>query len=183
MTAPQQTSTGDASCVDAPPLFHVLRNHLALVVSDPHALAEWYQDVLGMEVTARRERWVFLSFGRKHHDIALIQAEPGAVRGGLGLQHYAMEIDGDMALWRRLYDRLVARNVEIVKVSDHKVGYGIYFSDPDGNRLELFHETVHDEARAKALLAEFGAPSDDIDIDDLDTGADTDTDSLRRDLP
>jgi len=148
----------------------VLRTHLALLTPDPHTLAEWYRDVLGMRVTARRDDWVFLSFGRKHHDIALIRAAPGAVRGGLGLQHYGLEVAGDLAHWRRLHDRLTDRGVEIIKVADHKVGYGIYFADPDGNRLELFHETEPDDARATALLGEFGAPSDEIDIATIPAG-------------
>lgn len=145
----------------------VRRTHLALFVTDPHALAQWYQDVLGMEVTASRENWVFLSFGRKHHDIALIRAEPGSTRGGLGLQHYGLEVAGDLAHWLRLRERLLAKNVDIVKVSDHKVGFGLYFTDPDGNRLELFHETVPEDEQAKALLAEYGAPSDEIDIEQI----------------
>lgn len=56
----------------------VRRTHLSLFVRDPEASAQWYEDVLGMEVTARGPQWVFLSFGKKHHDIALIRAEDGA---------------------------------------------------------------------------------------------------------
>lgn len=35
-----------------------------------------------------------MSFAHKHHDIALIRAEAGARQGGLGLQHYGLEIEG-----------------------------------------------------------------------------------------
>ncbi|HJV25283.1 MAG TPA: hypothetical protein VJ673_06335 [Aromatoleum sp.] len=40
------------------------------------------------------ERWIMMSFAHKHHDIALIRAEAGARQGGLGLQHYGLEIEG-----------------------------------------------------------------------------------------
>ena len=61
----------------------IRRTHLALFVKDPFASASWYEEVLGMQVTARGARWVFLSFGQKHHDIALIQVdEPGLANIG-----------------------------------------------------------------------------------------------------
>jgi len=61
----------------------IRRTHLALFVKDPFASASWYEEVLGMQVTARGARWVFLSFGQKHHDIALIQVdEPEAATRG-----------------------------------------------------------------------------------------------------
>ena len=47
----------------------IRRTHLALFVKDPHGSAPWYEDVLGMTVTARAERWVFLSFGKKPHPV------------------------------------------------------------------------------------------------------------------
>ena len=76
----------------------IVRTHLALYVKDPEASARWYEDVLDMEVTAREPRWVFLSFGKKHHDIALIKADPAQLRaqqiGDINMQHYGLEIDG-----------------------------------------------------------------------------------------
>ncbi len=145
----------------------VRRTHLSLFVRDPEDLATWYEDVLGMEVTARGPQWVFLSFGIKHHDIALIKAPEGAGRGGLGLQHYGLEIEGDLDEWRRLYGRLVAKGVPIVKTTDHKIGFGIYFTDPDGNRFEFLHETVTDDEEGKRIIGQYNAPSDEIEIEPL----------------
>ncbi|MFF2654946.1 VOC family protein [Streptomyces sp. NPDC058045] len=145
----------------------VRRTHLSLFVRDPEASAAWYVDVLGMEITARGPQWVFLSFGVKHHDIALIRAEEGAAPGGVGLQHYGLEVEGDLDEWRRLYGMLLAKNVPVVKTTDHKVGFGLYFTDPDGNRFEFFHETVTDDEEGKRILGLYGAPSEPIDIEPL----------------
>jgi catechol 2,3-dioxygenase len=145
----------------------VRRTHLSLFVRDPEASAAWYQDVLGMEVTGRGAQWVFLSYGTKHHDIALIRAEAGAQRGGLGLQHYGLEIEGDLDDLRRLYAMLLNKGVQVVKTTDHKVGYGVYFTDPDGNRFEFFCETVHDDEEAKRLLTLHNAPSEPVHLDPL----------------
>lgn len=154
---------------DAAP--RIRRTHIALFVKDPFASAPWYEDVLGMQVTARGAQWVFLSFGTKHHDIALIQAPADAQgehpRGTINLQHYGLEIDGDVDELRRLHARLQHRGVEVVKVTDHKVGYGVYFTDPDGHRFEFFCETVHDNEEGKRILGLYQAPSIPVDISSI----------------
>lgn len=149
----------------------IRRTHLALFVKDPFASAPWYEEILNMQVTARGERWVFLSFGEKHHDIALIQADPAMPgegdRGPINMQHYGLEIEGDMDELRRLYGMLLRKKVPVVKTTDHKVGYGLYFTDPDGHRFEFFLEAVHDNAEGKRLLGLYNAPSEPFGLDPL----------------
>lgn len=147
----------------------IVRTHLSLLVSDPEASAQWFADILNMKITARGPQWVFLSFGRKHHDLALIQAEPGAQLGGIGLQHYGLEIQGDLDELRRLYGMLLAKGVTVVKMTDHKVGFGLYFLDPDGNRFEFFSETITDDEEGRRVLGEHNAPSELIVLDPLYT--------------
>ncbi|RNI22971.1 glyoxalase [Flexivirga caeni] len=147
----------------------VVRTHISLFVRDPEASAQWFADILNMKITARGPQWVFLSFGRKHHDLALIQAAEGAAQGGLGLQHYGLEIQGDLDELRRLYAMLLAKQVKVVKTTDHKVGYGLYFEDPDGNRFEFFSESITDDEEGKRVLGEHHAPSEPIVIDPLYT--------------
>jgi catechol 2,3-dioxygenase len=142
----------------------IVRTHIALHVRDPFASSLWYQDVLGMIETARGPQWAFLSFGTKHHDIALIRAEPPHERGNINLQHYGLEIAGDVDELRRLLGMLQRKKVPIVKTSDHKVGLGVYFTDPDGHRFEFFCETVHDDAEGRRLLKQYDAPSDPIEL-------------------
>lgn len=149
------------------PTPRVARTHVALYVRDPSASSRWYAEVLGMEEVAREPRWVFMSFGQKHHDIALIKAKTPAELGTIGLQHYGLEIDGDLTDLRRLYGMLLRRQVPIVKITDHKAGIGVYFTDPDGNRLEFFCETARDDAQGKALMTQYSAASDPIDLEPL----------------
>lgn len=145
----------------------IVRTHLSLFVTDPEISAKWYADVLGMHESARGESWIMMAFGSKHHDIALIKAAPGAHQGGLGLQHYGLEIAGDMTTLRQLYGMLLGKGVEIVKITDHEIGNGLYFNDPDGNRLEFFLETEHDDDLAKARFKAAGAPSRNFNLDPL----------------
>lgn len=147
----------------------VRRTHLSLFVSDMERSASWFADVLDMTITARGPQWIFLSFGRKHHDLALIQAADDARQGGLGLQHYGLEIEGDLDELRRLYASLLSKGVEVVKITDHKVGLGLYFLDPDGNRFEFFCETVTDDEEGIRVLGAHNAPSEPVVIDPLYT--------------
>lgn len=161
--------------VDVPPITadtklrtpRIARTHVALYVRDPEVSGRWYGEVLGMEVVARESRWVFMSFGKKHHDIALIKAQTTAELGTIGLQHYGLEIDGDLTELQRLYGMLLQRKIPIVKITDHKVGIGVYFTDPDGNRLEFFCETERDDDAGKRLMNEYNAASDPIHLDPL----------------
>jgi len=149
----------------------IRRTHLALFVRDPFKTASWYEEVLDMQITARGQKWVFLSFGTKHHDIALIQADPPVAgepdRGRINMQHYGLEVDGTFEDFRRLYGMLLRKGVPVVKTTDHKVGYGLYFTDPDGHRFEFFFETVHDDEEGKRVLGLHGAPSDPVQINPL----------------
>ena len=144
------------------------RTHISLFVSDPNASADWYADVLSMEKNARNgDEWVMMSFGDKHHDIALIKAPEGASKGIIGLQHYGMEIEGDLTTLRRLYGMLLTKKVPIVKTTDHEVGIGLYFEDPDGNRLEFFLETEHDDELGKYRFKHAHAPSRPITLEPI----------------
>ena len=145
----------------------VVCSHLSLFVSDPDASARWYADVLGMRESARSENWIMMSFEDRLHDIGLIQADKGAHHGGLGLQHYGLEIEGDSETLRALHRMLVEKGVDIVRITDHEIGNGVYFNDPDGNRLEFFLQTELDPKNAQERFTEMGAPSRDIDFQEL----------------
>ena len=146
------------------PTPRVQRTHLSLFVRDPVRSSIWYADVLGMTETARDAQWVFMSFGQKHHDIALIRAASDAELGTIGLPHYGLEIAGGLPEFPGM---LIRRDVPIVKITDHKVGIGVYFTDPDGNRLEFFCETVMDDEEGKRVLHRYNAPSDPVQLEPL----------------
>ena len=142
----------------------VVCTHLSLFVSNLEASARWYADILGMTESARGESWIMMSFADRHHDIALIQAEEGAHHGGLGLQHYGLEIAGNTTTLRELYGMLLDKGVDVVRVADHEIGNGVYFNDPDGNRLEFFLQTELNDEVARMRFRAAGAPSRDIDF-------------------
>ena len=117
--------------------------HVVLWVSDVDEAVDFYRDMLGMEtVRYDHERGMaFMSFGTQHHDIALFRVKIPATRGSLGLAHVAMQVDGNLENLKDMHDRLVDNQID-VRLTDHGMTKSVYFSDPDGNELELFVETM-----------------------------------------
>jgi catechol 2,3-dioxygenase len=134
--------------------------HIVLYVRDPQASANWYCDVLGMQISAKvpdgpYRGGMFLSFGEHDHDLALFPAA-GATDRGKEFEHIGLEVDcaGDIDQLRRLYGKMLRHNVRINEVLDHGVSIGVYFFDPDGHQLEVFCQLI--PAANGAAIAELG---------------------------
>jgi len=121
--------------------------HVVLSVKDPEKSAKFYSEVLGMEIVSYNEerRSAFLSFGTQHHDIALFCAPIESVRGQIGLNHIAFQINGGVEELHFLHERLLAYGAIIDRTSDHGITTSVYFFDPDGNRIEVFCEMMDPE--------------------------------------
>ena len=119
--------------------------HVVLKVSDLTRSLGFYRDVLGLSEVARGNfgdgPMVFLSTGRSHHDIGLVEVGDGARRpegGDIGLYHVALRIGEDLDTLREARDHLGACGVPIQWIADHTVSQSIYVADPDGNNVELY---------------------------------------------
>jgi catechol-2,3-dioxygenase len=145
--------------------------HIVLFVRDLEASADWYCDILGMERVTAHEGIpaVFLSFGRRDHDIALFKVPDGRALGHHDAEHFAFEIDGDLDALRAFKARLDEKGVTITGTVDHGISYGVYFLDPDGHQLEVFHQRVGSDEEAKRMLGEIGAIAKPVDLNAVDS--------------
>ena len=141
--------------------------HIVLFVKDPEASAAWYCDVLGMERVTAHEGIPagFLSFGRRDHDIALFKVPDDRALGHHDAEHFAFEIDGDLGALKAFRAGLLEKGVTVTGTVDHGISYGIYFLDPDGHQLEVFHQRVGPDEEAKRMLGEIGAIAVPVDLD------------------
>ena len=73
----------------------------------------------------------------------------------VGLNHVAWRM-GSLEDLAEMYQRLKAKEVPI-SVSDHTVSIGVYFSDPDGNGLEVYYELPRSEWHREKPFSEQGA--------------------------
>jgi catechol 2,3-dioxygenase len=116
--------------------------HVHLKVSNIKRSLEFYQDILGFEIT----QWygdaaVFISAGGYHHHIGLntwhSKGAGPAPRNSCGLYHTAILYATRKELAVALKQVLKA-NYPITGASDHGVSEAIYLNDPDGNGVELY---------------------------------------------
>ena len=119
--------------------------HIVFNVCNLKKSEQFYRSILGMKVSARnrRTKMSFLSFGREHHDIALMELPSGAKRasknGTAKLHHFCIyvptpqEVDGLMPILKRRKIAIVS-GPETLEVAGNR---SVTFLDPDGNRLEI----------------------------------------------
>ena len=113
-------------------------DHVSLNVSDRPRSIGWYRDVLGLEPRgeATRDDWpVFM--GEFGACLALFQARSEAVERAYespGLRHVAFMVGREDL--ERAQARLAEQGVEF-RFEDHGNAHSVYFSDPDGNVIEL----------------------------------------------
>lgn len=135
--------------------------HVALFCAELDRSVRWYSDVLGMRVMAQSPgRFAAMSFGHKHHDLALVQAPPEFAPPDpprVGLYHVSVDV-GSFAESLALYDRAMQAQSPFVKAIDHRVGNGIYVRDPDGNIIELWSEAYATMTEALGSMESMDPP-------------------------
>ena len=117
-------------------------HHVGLHASNPAASAEFYREVLGMEIIGGSSpdhpfgATAFLSSrpDEESHEIALF-ANPA-------FAHVAFKVSS-LAELRSVHARVLDRNIPIKFAADHGVSFAFYFDDPDGNMVEVYWPTRH----------------------------------------
>ncbi len=117
-------------------------DHLVLHVSDVSRAMKFYTDVLGMTVYRESERQVFLHAGQQ--GVALFKKQGDLpLTTGNDLNHLALNVES--GTYEALKAELEKHGVAVSgRPGDDRC---IYFSDPDGHRLQLM---VRDGARRTA---------------------------------
>jgi catechol 2,3-dioxygenase len=107
-------------------------SHLELLVTDLEASAYFAEEVCRVRVTDRDRDAVFLSAGRRRHELVL-RAATTASCGAIGLEV------GDEAELEAISDRLRRTGVEVDEQSDPGSGMAgaLRFTGPDGQRFEV----------------------------------------------
>jgi len=119
--------------------------HVVLKVRDAGKSRDFYVKTLGLKVAHEdlARGTVFLSFGVEHHDLAVFQMATGEAPAAdqPGLHHMAWQVR-DFEELRDAHRELLAMGVSVEATVEHNVTRSIYFTDPDGNRVELYCDMV-----------------------------------------
>ena len=126
--------------------------HVVLNVRDLAVSERFYTEILGFQVSLKRDNCTFLTCGKIHHDLALFQApEDAAPAGDLGLNHIAVQIE-NMDELTEVHRRLKSYGTHIDHLTDHGMTKSVYFRDPDGNRVEYFFNTTETAEEGLAMM-------------------------------
>ena len=106
-------------------------DHIVLHVSDVARAKRFYTERLGMTVYRENDAQVFMHAGAQ--GVALFKRQAGAPSAGGDMNHLALQVAG--GTYESLKAELEAHGVKVSgrPGDDHC----IYFSDPDGHRLQL----------------------------------------------
>ena len=115
-------------------------HHVGLHASNPAASAEFYRDVLGMEIVGGS------SPGRLFGGTAFLSSRPDeesheiALFANPALAHIAFKVSS-LAELRSFHAHVVERNIPIKYTANHGASFAVYFDDPDGNMIEVYWPT------------------------------------------
>lgn len=144
--------------------------HTVFHVCDVERMIEFYTDVLGFEVTDRGplhpgtdDEITFLSqTARHHHQLAFVddRADPGPSEN---LHHVAFRSSGTLDDLRALYERLEAhQEVRGILPMTHGNAWSVYFTDPEGNGVEIFIDTPWHVAQPQGMPLDLSQSTDEI---------------------
>jgi catechol-2,3-dioxygenase len=117
--------------------------HTGLHVYDLDTMRDFYERVLGLTVTdvAPVQGTVFLSSRpeREHHEMVLAKGRTAPLDATL-VNQISWRVDSVETLLR-YFTVLTEYGAQIDRVLDHGNAIGIYFLDPEGNKLEVYWQT------------------------------------------
>jgi len=115
-------------------------DHVALSVRDVERSTHWYIDVLGFE---RRHEGMWdgipVFIGKGTTSLALFptksnERSKSSGRGDVRMLHLALRANRKNFLAAQ--EELKSRGIKF-EFQDHEISHSIYFSDPDGHKLEI----------------------------------------------
>jgi catechol 2,3-dioxygenase len=114
--------------------------HVRITVRDLEQAIRFYSGILNLRLVERvGGTFAFLSGSESHHDVALQLADvdsPDPAPHATGVDHVAFEVQGKKE-FAQAFKAAAEAGVEVTTI-DNGISWSMYFTDPEGNRLELF---------------------------------------------
>ena len=151
------TDSGTSSMSTDTPVIHPKFHHVNLKTTRLQEMVDWYAALIGAEVLFQYELGAWLSNDEANHRIALL-AFPNFVddpdkETRTGLHHTAFEY-GSFDDLNSSYQRLKAAGIVPLFCMDHGMTFSYYYTDPDGNHVELQVDNFGDWSKSAAWMRE-----------------------------
>lgn len=117
--------------------------HVGIYTEDLMKMRDFYARVIGLQITDEDlgRGIVFMSANpeHEHHEFALFRGRDVHGRAML-INQISFKVKSLDDL-KELHRRLQKENVKIDRFVSHGISLGLYFYDPEGNRVELYYKT------------------------------------------
>jgi catechol 2,3-dioxygenase len=110
-----------------------------LKVGDMKVMTDYYQRALGLDIVAEQDGGLYL--GRRHKPLVHLAPAPGLAipsRGEAGLFHTALLFEDQPSLAATVATAAQYEPQSFTGSADHLVSEAFYFTDPEGNGIELY---------------------------------------------
>ncbi|HEY1796346.1 MAG TPA: VOC family protein [Stellaceae bacterium] len=117
-------------------------SHVGLYVRDVPKMIDFYTNVLGFVVSDGAEdgRITFLSRNPSdHHQVVLVKGRQTDDEIPM-VQQVSFNVE-TLANVRKAYRKVKAAECKVIDPRCHGTAWSVYFSDPEGNRIEMFCDT------------------------------------------
>jgi len=117
-------------------------SHVGLYVTDVPKMTDFYTKVLGFVVSDRADdgRVTFLSRNPSdHHQVVLVRGRTTDVAVPM-VQQVSFNV-GTLANVQRAFRKVREATCKVIEPRCHGNAWSVYFSDPEGNRIEMFCDT------------------------------------------
>jgi catechol-2,3-dioxygenase len=118
--------------------------HVGIYAEDLMKMRDFYSRVMGLKIAdedLEQRGMVFMSSDpvSEHHEFVLMQGRVTRDDAKV-IQQISFKVPEiqDMREYRR---RLLDENIQIERIVSHGNAFGMYFFDPEGNRIELYYRT------------------------------------------
>jgi catechol 2,3-dioxygenase len=127
-------------------------SHLTLRCRDIATTQEFYENALGLFLVARDERDRRYFSGDRNSRRVVLALEPAkdldaplpTPKVMYGMEHFSLEVTSFPEL-QNAYRQFKTLGVTVDHTQDHGVTASIYFHDPDGNLMEVYHDVPRAE--------------------------------------
>ena len=116
-----------------------------LKVGDMKLMTDYYQRALGLDIVAEQDGGLYL--GRRQKPLVHLAPAPGLTvpsRGEAGLFHTALLFEDQPSLAATVASAAQFEPQSFTGSADHLVSEAFYFTDPEGNGIELYWDRPRD---------------------------------------
>ena len=121
-------------------------SYVGIFTNDLENIVLFYQDVVGLKISHRSDRGVFMSSDPQREDHEVVFFKAPEVQAPTKTQQLSFRVNSvqDVLNYYKNFKRL---GVPIQSTVSHGAGVSCYFMDPEGRRTEVFADIVVEGGR------------------------------------